>query len=104
METSERIAGHSNLTGTSMLKASAALVALGLVSAGVAACKPADADPRNEVPLVRVATVHSANAAERAFTGVIAAKVQSNLGFRVDHPTPRRYGAGRQGRPALDEA
>lgn len=83
METSERTAGHSNLTGTSMLKASVAIVALGLVSAGVAACKPADADPRNEVPLVRVATVHSANASERAFTGVIAAKVQSNLGFRV---------------------
>lgn len=83
METSERTAGHSNSTGTSMLKASVAIVALGLVSAGVAACKPADADPRNEVPLVRVATVHSANASERAFTGVIAAKVQSNLGFRV---------------------
>lgn len=79
----ERNAGHSRLTGTSLLKASVAVAALTLVSVGVAACKPADADPRSGVPLVRVATVHSASAAERAFTGVIAAKVQSNLSFRV---------------------
>ena len=50
---------------------------------GVAGCKPSDADPRTGVPLVRVATVHLASAAERSYTGVIAARVQSNLGFRV---------------------
>lgn len=83
MKTLERNAGPRHLTGTSLLKASVAVLALSLVSVGVAACKPADADPRNGAPLVRVATVHSASAAERAFTGVIAAKVQSNLGFRV---------------------
>ncbi|UQV48175.1 efflux RND transporter periplasmic adaptor subunit [Janthinobacterium lividum] len=40
-------------------------------------------DPRNEAPLVRVATVRDATAASRAFTGVIAARVQSDLSFRV---------------------
>jgi RND family efflux transporter MFP subunit len=83
MENVERNAGYPHLTGKALLKASVAIAALGLVSVGVAACKPADADPRTNVPLVRVATVHPAGAAERAFTGVIAAKVQSNLGFRV---------------------
>jgi RND family efflux transporter MFP subunit len=83
MKTSEGNAGHRHLTGRPLLKASFAVVYLGLVSVGIAACKPADADPRGQVPLVRVATVHSASAAERAFTGVIAARVQSNLGFRV---------------------
>ena len=106
MKTLERNAGPRHLTGTSLLKASVAVLALSLVSVGVAACKPADADPRNGAPLVRVATVHSASAAERAFTGVIAAKVQSNLGFRVrqDHRAPRRHRADRQGRTAADEA
>ena len=83
MKTLEGNAGHQRPAGTSLLKASVAVVALSLVSVGVAACKPADADPRNRAPLVRVAIVHSASAAERAFTGVIAARVQSNLGFRV---------------------
>lgn len=83
MENLKRNAGHQHLTGTSLLKASVAVMALSLVSIGVAACKPADADPRTGVPLVRVATVRPAGTAERAFTGVIAAKVQSNLGFRV---------------------
>ena len=41
-------------------------------------------DPRTEPPLVRTAEVHPATASERAFTGVIAARVQSNLGFRVN--------------------
>jgi len=40
-------------------------------------------DPRTEAPLVRVATVQSSVAASRAFTGTVAARVQSDLGFRV---------------------
>ncbi|AHB47836.1 hemolysin secretion protein D [Hyphomicrobium nitrativorans NL23] len=60
------------------------LALTGGMAAGVSACKPiAEADPRVEAPLVRVATVRPAGAAERAFTGVISARVQSNLGFRV---------------------
>src|SRR5689334_23137858 len=40
-------------------------------------------DPRQEAPLVRLVTAMPAGEAERRFTGVIAARVQSNLGFRV---------------------
>ena len=47
------------------------------------ACELDEKDVRLEPPLVRVATVMPAAQAERAFTGLISARVQSNLGFRV---------------------
>lgn len=40
-------------------------------------------DPRTEAPLVRMAIVQEAAATTRAFTGTVAARVQSDLGFRV---------------------
>jgi RND family efflux transporter MFP subunit len=40
-------------------------------------------DPRQEPPLVRLATAAPVTGSERAFTGIIGARVQSNLGFRV---------------------
>lgn len=40
-------------------------------------------DPRQEAPLVRLIVPAQAAGHERRFTGVIAARVQSNLGFRV---------------------
>ncbi|NRO95019.1 efflux RND transporter periplasmic adaptor subunit [Paraburkholderia sp. NMBU_R16] len=43
----------------------------------------APSDPRTEVPLVRSAIVQNATAASRSFTGTVAARVQSDLGFRV---------------------
>jgi RND family efflux transporter MFP subunit len=50
----------------------------------LAACaEKAAIDPRTEAPLVRVATVEDAPASTRSFTGVVAARVQSDLGFRV---------------------
>jgi len=50
----------------------------------LAACgDKAQSDPRTEAPLVRVATVQGSVAASRAFTGTVAARVQSDLGFRV---------------------
>ena len=51
----------------------------------LAGCRPATAqkDARTETPLVLVATVHPAGASERGFTGVVSARVQSDLGFRV---------------------
>lgn len=83
METLKGNGGHFRSTGISWLKASVAIAALAFVSAGVGGCKPSEADPRSGTPLVRVATVHLASAAERSYTGVIAARVESNLGFRV---------------------
>ncbi|UIF84587.1 efflux RND transporter periplasmic adaptor subunit [Cupriavidus sp. UYPR2.512] len=43
----------------------------------------AQSDPRTEAPLVRAAIVQGAPPASRSFTGTVAARVQSDLGFRV---------------------
>ena len=40
-------------------------------------------DPRQEPPIVRLATAERGTGSERGFTGIIGARVQSNLGFRV---------------------
>jgi RND family efflux transporter MFP subunit len=40
-------------------------------------------DPRVDAPLVRVIAVQEANSLSRSFSGVVAARVQSDLGFRV---------------------
>src|SRR5881628_2415137 len=63
----------------------ALLAILGLLPFVLAACGDAtsSADPRTQTPLVRVATVDTSTRAERAFTGIVAARVQSDLGFRV---------------------
>lgn len=44
---------------------------------------PAASDPRLQAPLVRLATVLPVGGSERGFTGTIAARVESDLGFRV---------------------
>lgn len=40
-------------------------------------------DPRQEAPIVRLAAAVPVAGSERGFTGVVGARVQSNLGFRV---------------------
>jgi RND family efflux transporter MFP subunit len=47
-------------------------------------------DPRQEAPLVRLVMAARSTDSERRFTGVIAARVQSNLGFRVPGKVIRR--------------
>jgi RND family efflux transporter MFP subunit len=47
------------------------------------AAPAAVSDPRQEPPVVRLATAARVTGSERGFTGIIAARVQSNLGFRV---------------------
>jgi RND family efflux transporter MFP subunit len=52
----------------------------------LAACNHAassSADPRLQTPLVRIETVQISGQSERSFTGIVAARVQSDLGFRV---------------------
>ncbi|MES2072413.1 MAG: efflux RND transporter periplasmic adaptor subunit [Pseudomonadota bacterium] len=49
----------------------------------VACGEKPQSDPRTETPLVRAATIQGAVAASRTFTGTVAARVQSDLGFRV---------------------
>ncbi len=40
-------------------------------------------DPRQEPPIVRLVTATAVTGSERSFTGIVGAKVESNLGFRV---------------------
>jgi multidrug efflux pump subunit AcrA (membrane-fusion protein) len=62
---------------------SSALVITGLV-VSLAGCSQTQAlDPRTKPQLVRIVEVGSASGANHAFTGVVSARVQSNLGFRV---------------------
>jgi RND family efflux transporter MFP subunit len=63
----------------SLVRTAAATLVLLLAGCGGAA----DRDPRAEPPLVQVATVRPASSASRSLTGVVAARVQSDLGFRV---------------------
>lgn len=59
------------------------IVICALPFALVACGEKAQTDPRTEAPLVRAATVQEAIPASRAFTGTVAARVESDLGFRV---------------------
>jgi RND family efflux transporter MFP subunit len=58
---------------------------VGLLPFVLAACNDATSstDPRMQPPLVRIETVESSVQSERSFTGIVAARVQSDLGFRV---------------------
>lgn len=53
------------------------------LSFALAACGQAEADPRSTPPLVRVATAGTAGQVAHSFTGIVSARVQSDLGFRV---------------------
>ena len=57
----------------------AALAAVSMRTQGASAVS----DPRQEAPIVRLVMATQVAGPERRFTGVIAARVQSNLGFRV---------------------
>lgn len=57
----------------------AAVAALSLRTPEAAAVS----DPRQDPPVVRLATAVPVSGSERGFTGIIGARVQSNLGFRV---------------------
>jgi RND family efflux transporter MFP subunit len=62
-----------------VLAAVIAALPLALVGCG----EKTQSDPRTAAPLVRAATIQGAVAGARAFTGTVAARVQSDLGFRV---------------------
>ena len=71
---------------TVLLAATALATAIGLGSAAaisLGSTVSVESDPRQGPPLVQIAIAKPAGSAERAFTGVISARVQSNLGFRV---------------------
>src|SRR5678815_3249904 len=59
---------------------------IGLLPFVLAACNDAassSVDPRMQPPLVQIETVEISVQSERSFTGIVAARVQSDLGFRV---------------------
>ncbi|NTA84197.1 efflux RND transporter periplasmic adaptor subunit [Agrobacterium tumefaciens] len=92
------------------LLATVALAALAGVAAAIVLLPPATqdavaADPRTLPPLVSLAMVKTPDAANRTFTGTVAARVQSDLGFRVPGKIVERLvGVGEQvksGQPLL---
>jgi RND family efflux transporter MFP subunit len=65
-------------------RAYGAAIALSVLpSIVLAGCHRAEPDPRSEPPLVRTAISQPDRGASREFTGIVAARVQSDLGFRV---------------------
>jgi RND family efflux transporter MFP subunit len=60
------------------------LLALIPLAVSIVGCKTQELqDPRTQPELVRIAAVGAAQEGDHAFTGVVAARVQSDLGFRV---------------------
>jgi multidrug efflux pump subunit AcrA (membrane-fusion protein) len=60
------------------------LYTLSLASLALAACGDGHvSDPRTDLPLVRASIVQPAPGESRSFTGVVGARVQSDLAFRV---------------------
>src|SRR5207248_10547019 len=58
---------------------------IGLLPFVLAACNEATSstDPRTQPPLVRIHPVEISVQSECSFTGIVASRVQSDLGFRV---------------------
>lgn len=71
------------------------------------ACNSSQAteDPRTLAPLVAVSVVQAAGSTDRSFTGIVASRVQSNLGFRVSGKVVERLvdtgQAVRKGQPLM---
>lgn len=60
------------------------LTAISVLPLALVACgENTLSDPRTETPLVRTVIVKGATPSSRSFSGVVAARVQSDLGFRV---------------------
>lgn len=56
---------------------------LGLTAVALAGCGKSNTDPRTLPPLVRTATAGATGENAHEFTGIVGARVQSDLGFRV---------------------
>src|SRR6185436_19037499 len=74
---------HSRqLPGPGSVPVLATFTAVLLLSLG--GCDQPEADPRTADMLVRLVSVEPASPGERAFTGTVAARVQSDLGCRIN--------------------
>lgn len=72
-------------------KLSSAIVISLFPLAFVACSEKAPIDPRVQTPLVKTVVVQPAADSARSFTGTVAARVQSDLGFRVAGKVLERY-------------
>lgn len=62
----------------------ASATVIGLLPLALIACSnKTPPDPRTQTPLVKTGSVQAASDLSRSFTGTVAARVQSDLGFRV---------------------
>jgi RND family efflux transporter MFP subunit len=75
----------SNIGGICVSKRLSIVIPVASVAAVamLTGCGKKEADPRTEPPLVKVSVPTASSGATREFTGVVAARVQSDLGFRV---------------------
>lgn len=82
-----------------------ALLITGVILSLAGCSQKQDVDPRTKPELVRIVEVGSSSGADRAFTGVVSARVQSDLGFRIPGKiTKRLVDTGqfvREGQPLL---
>ncbi len=67
-----------------------ALVVTGFAVSLTGCGQKRELDPRTQPELVRIVEIGSSSGADRAFTGVVSARVQSNLGFRVPGKITKR--------------
>ncbi len=76
-----------------MLRLNSARLAVCLLPFILGACgdNSANDDPRTRPPLVRAGSVELANTTSRSFTGVVVARTQSDLGFRVQGKILERF-------------
>src|SRR4051794_16333032 len=104
MRTPTQFFGSTPMPG---VRTTALAVAVWAVTMNLSACSPSQSaqDPRTVPQLVQVAMVQPAEAGGRAFSGVVSARVQSNLGFRVSGKIIERLvdggQPGQQGQPLL---
>ena len=59
------------------------IVLAGMLAGLLTGCGEAEVDPRTLPPLVRTASAGTAASSDREFTGIVGARVQSDLAFRV---------------------
>src|SRR3954465_3385809 len=68
-----------------------AILSAVLLTAAISGCNTKEhQDPRTVLELARVAPVAHAHEGDRSFTGVVTARVQSDLGFRVPGKVTKR--------------
>jgi RND family efflux transporter MFP subunit len=75
--------GKSQMNRINSSYSALVLVVTGLAVSLIGCSQKRELDPRTQPEVVRIVEIGSSSGADPAFTGVVSARVQSNLGFRV---------------------